>query len=858
MRRFNFVALAVIALNFSLFGWEYETERLSNGMKLILIEDHAFPLVSVTVVVNAGAAYEDVFTNGLSHFLEHLIFDGTKTQSRQEIWERFDTKGVYYNAFTRKDFVAFIITSPRDFIEDAVENQADMLLNSILPVKEFEKERKVVIEEMTKDRDKPEEVADEYFCEKAFSGTPYERPVLGYENTINTVTREEVFDFYQSRYVPNNMTAIVIGDFEPDEILNLFERVYGAIPPKRVSPLKKTKNFQPIGRTLYKKYFKTERKYVKVGFSAPLWNEKDAPIFSILQDLLNRENSPLVESLTKGDNPVAQEVNCEYRMHRGLSSFIVTMVLPPEQNTKEAIERLTTILDELKRKGFKNDYIRDVQRSLKAEEVYSTENYTYLGMFLSYWIPFGGIEKRKRFLEEKLKVNNSQIKEALRKYWTPLNYVAISVEPKPIAKKSKARRQVKNVKRDILSNGTTVIALQDSGSPILAVHILIGNRLLFEPEGKNGVSHFVMQMLDKGTKDMTKEEIAHKMDILGIKLKTVDNPYMPFDDYYNSKDYAYIRFQVLDENRDEGLKLLHSLLVSPSFPKEEMEITRRKIISLIRRELSSSRGIAKREFFRLLFGNTPLGRPLMGDTLSVKRITQEDLINYHKSAFSAGNLTIAIVGNGTPDSLISMVKNITRGLPEGVAPIKPPSAQPDENTRKVVQLKRGQAYIYEGMLIPSLRNPDAIPLKVLSLILSDRLHKELREKRGLAYRLGAGVEFFRDTGIFFISMGTRSKVAKESEKGIEEVIQSLFESPPTEDEIEKNVNSYWGHYLRFHQRRINRAYYLSYYEYLDKGYQFDLQQIREMHSVKPQDLINVAKKYLGKNRLYKVIAGDVD
>lgn len=842
----------------SLMAWQPREERISNGMKLDLIEDHSFPLISVIVVVNAGSAYEDVFTNGLSHFLEHLIFDGTQSQSREQIWERFDKEGVYYNAFTRKDFVAFLITSPTEFIEDAVENQADMLLNSIIPLNELKKERKVVIEEMTKDRDKPEEVAEEFFASKAFQGTPYERPVIGYENTIRTVTRKEIFDFYSSHYVPNNMTAIVVGDFDPQQMKSLFERVYGDIPPKKAPSFPDSFHYIPRGKVLYRKYFNTERIYLKVGFRAPLWSEKEAPAFSLIEELLNREDGPLIKALTEGEHPVAQEVSCEYRIKRGLSAFIVSMVLPPSQSVDEALSRLEKVLSNVRKEGFPPDYVKEVERSLTAEEIYSTESYTYLGMFLSYWVPLGGIEKRKEFLERRQNLTDRDLKRAMDKFWNPLNYVSVSVEPEKKLKRHRKSLSQSLAKRVTFPNGLTVIALEDSGSPILAVHLLIGNRLLLEPEGKNGVSHFVMQMLKTGTKKSTKEELAKRMDLLGIRMKTVDNPYLPFDDYYNSKDYAYIRFEVLDKNRKEGAKLLNEVLTSPSFPENEIGHTRARILSLIKRENSSTRGMAREAFYKLLFGGSPLANPLLGDSLSVSKIKREDLIDYYKNAFKTGNLVIAIVGNATPDSLIGIVKNITDGLPQGKTILNRVKGVSSTTKRKVIQIERGQAFIYEGRLIPSLNHPDAIPLKVLSLVLSDRLHNELREKRGLAYRLGAGVKFLKDTGILYIAMGTRSKVAKVSENGIKEVIQSIFNNPPTKEEIKKNVNSYWGHFLRFHQRRINRAYYLSLYDYLKRGYQFDLKQIGEMRKVTPQDILRVAKKYLKKGELYTVIAGKIE
>jgi predicted Zn-dependent peptidase len=327
--------------------------------------------VTVDIVVNAGSFYETVFTNGLSHFLEHLLFDGTETQTREEISNRFDSKGVYYNAFTRKDFVTFLITTPTEFLEDAVRNQADMLLHSILPPKEFEKEKEVVLEEMTKDRDRPENILDEFFDSHAFAGTPYERPVIGYPNTIKAVTREEVFDFYKNLYVPNNMTAIVIGNFDTEEVIELFEEVYGSMLPKPIPKVEIPKGFFPEGRRIYKKEFNTERIYLKIGFRAPLVNDREAPAFSILADLLNLEGSPLKEALMGGEKPLVHNVRASYEFQKGLGVFTISATFDPTVKPKRVIDGIVSVLEKIRDGGVDEKLLEHAKKGRKSEEVYN-------------------------------------------------------------------------------------------------------------------------------------------------------------------------------------------------------------------------------------------------------------------------------------------------------------------------------------------------------------------------------------------------------------------------------------------------------------------------------------------------------
>jgi len=148
---------------------------LGNGMKLVLKENHSSPMITSVVFVNAGARYENQKTNGITHFLEHLLFNGTNTRDRIELNETITEYGGYINAFTRKDLTAYLVLMPKEYIDIGLDIQSDQLFNSIIPEAELDKERKIVIEEIRKANDVPETLAEYFFNEVVFEGTPYAR-----------------------------------------------------------------------------------------------------------------------------------------------------------------------------------------------------------------------------------------------------------------------------------------------------------------------------------------------------------------------------------------------------------------------------------------------------------------------------------------------------------------------------------------------------------------------------------------------------------------------------------------------------------------------------------------------------------
>ena len=203
---------------------------LDNGMEVILKENHASPLVSSVIIVKAGSKYENEKNNGFTHLLEHMLFNGTETRSREEIDSGIEDYGGYINAFTRQEMTGYLVVMPSEFIEQGLDIQSDQLFHSILPADQFPKERDIVAEEIKKDNDVVGNVATDYFNAVKFAGTPYARPVIGYEETIRNVTRDEVMAYYKRYYVPNNMTAFISGDFETPDMKKLVDKYFGSIP----------------------------------------------------------------------------------------------------------------------------------------------------------------------------------------------------------------------------------------------------------------------------------------------------------------------------------------------------------------------------------------------------------------------------------------------------------------------------------------------------------------------------------------------------------------------------------------------------------------------------------------------------
>ena len=209
MKRF-LIGAALVAALLPLRGAAQE----AGTTQLIFDERPGSGSVLVAVAVRAGSALETPDTRGLTHMLEHLLFDGSERFTREEISGWADDNGVFLNAFTRKEVTVYFLLARADLLEESIEILSQMLLHPVFAPAEIEKERKVVLEEMSQSAGDPREIFSRTADRYLYRGSALAEPVIGYPSTIESVSREDIVAYYRSRYVPSNMKVFIQGDFD--------------------------------------------------------------------------------------------------------------------------------------------------------------------------------------------------------------------------------------------------------------------------------------------------------------------------------------------------------------------------------------------------------------------------------------------------------------------------------------------------------------------------------------------------------------------------------------------------------------------------------------------------------------------
>lgn len=835
---------------------DYTIKMLDNGLKVICMEDHTFPLVAVVTAVRVGSRYESEKESGISHLLEHLLFKGTKTRGYKEVNEALEAIGGYNNAFTRKDYTAFEIVVPSEHLEKGLEIQSDMLFNSIIPPHELERERGVVISEIDQKLDHPLSYLQRMFERNFYQGTPYSKPILGSPDTISAISRNQILHFYRNYYIPSNMTIAAVGDFEKDRLISLIKAYYGHIPPKEKP---KAKHLESEGVRLPQdiiEEYDTGMAFMKLGFKIPTWRNEDIYAVDLLSSILaSGENSRLSDRL-KREKGLVSYIGGEINIYRELSSLEITAIL--DEDNIEMVKRI--IIEEIDRLKVESVPEREIDKAkvrYETSEAFQKEKFLWIAREIAGCDASTNVHFRLNYLDNIMRVDSKDIKKVAQKYLNGCMTVIL----KPKNKKNPEKTgMTSNIKKEVLENGLTVIAVEKKGAPVNAIHFLIKGGMSFEPHGKNGVALLVSKMLKKGTKRRSEKEILEALDSIGAKVDTTDNPFISMDDFYNSKDFSYLHYQAAAKYFDRGLEVVSDIIKNPSFPSKELEKVKMELKWLIDQQKGNPSNRAYSLFLKTIFPDHPYGRPAKGTMESITRLTREDVLEYYDKFYRPNNMIVTVVADYPPEISIRKIKQYFQDMTKKDIPIPQLKHVPFAYTpqRIAEEMEKEQAYIYLGHELGEIDREDLPALTILNEILGrsaqNRLALSVREEKGWAYSVGSSLVVNRDANWLVIGMGVKpenidtaiSIVVKEIEK-IKDTV------PPTKKELKKAINGLVGERLRYRQRAINQAHFLGRYEALGMGYQYDLRFSELIKDLRIEDMVRVAKKYLHPHKLVIVV-----
>ena len=810
--------------------------QLDNGIKVMLIEKPSLPMVGINTVVKVGSAYENFATSGMSHMLEHLLFNGTTTMTQKELYDSTDIIGGYNNANTGEYYTNFMMVTPSENIVDGMKLQAAMLFDSVIPEEKFEKEKGIVLEEIAKSMAKSNEQLERNILSVVYEGHALSLPTLGTYSTIKNMNRDDVYDFYKNYYNPNNMIISVIGNFNSTQMLQDIKEIYGNHKPGIIGSVSNSdlstgfESFQnfSLGKVFHR-FYNGENTHLQMFFE--IEQPENLEYFEILQIILDNNESKIKDELTKKFSDQIESVEFSIREYPVLNYLQASLTLKDEKNISDIQKSFWDILSKVKFEIAKETVLTEAIK-VKTQFLKNTEKPHMFGIYNASLFAEYGVEAILSSYSGNGFLNAA---EELKSFEFSNYYITIIQHPQ--IKNELANESKSNAVEVSESNGnnSTIITKQNIGSDLLAIHYLIRNKAMLEAtHGKNAAKIWH----DAFGKRMENPEVQKISSKYGFTFTVNDNPYIPMDNIYLSPEFGYIRVEGLANDIEKSIKFLSSQMLSFVPTKEEYEEAKGKSS----RPSMMGHGNMAKELF-----DSKLNALLYEDELykdGKAELTYEDLLSFGKEYFSPSNMIISVVSSSGKDDIEKHFSNFTKSakIENSTGFIK--GYKNIAEATKIEETGGGeQAYLYYGFQ-KDVKESDIPALQVLSLLLADEIIFDIREKQGLAYRMSAGIEIIKNKAMFYINMGTRPENVEVLVPQFPNFFVKGFSEKVTDTGIKKSVNMYLGRMMFRRLSSINQAYYLGHSKYFFNDINHDSMELDAIKKVTKEDVLRVINKYL--------------
>ncbi len=409
--------------------------RLKNGLQIQLKEIHTSPIISSWVWYRVGSRNETPGITGISHWVEHMQFKGTRTFPAGIMDKVISREGGVWNAFTFLDWTTFFETMPAEKIEIALKLESDRMVNSIYEPSEVASERTVIISEREGNENEPLFQLGEAIQKAAFHAHPYHTEVIGETADLRTMQRDDLYNYYKKYYSPSNAVLAIAGDFDSEQMLKMINGYYGGLPSSELSkpeipsePLSSNEqNLEVNGPG--------ETVFVQIAYHAPEGNHPDFFPFSVLDSLLSgpsglnmfggggisNKTSRLYQKLVENQLAVG--------VHGGLSATIdpylynTILTVHPQSKYDEPVQAFDEEIDKLLQTRVDNSEIQRAIKQARAMFIYGAENITNQGFWLGYSEMFADYNWFVNYVERLSAVTPEDVLRVAQKYLNRQNRV---------------------------------------------------------------------------------------------------------------------------------------------------------------------------------------------------------------------------------------------------------------------------------------------------------------------------------------------------------------------------------------------------------------------------------------------------
>ncbi len=728
-------------------------ETLPNGLTLILDPDPAAPVVSAQIWVETGSMHEDRHLGaGVSHFLEHMVFKGTRDYDADELADTVQAAGGHWNAYTTFDRTVYYIDGPADSLPVFLKCLTGIVFFPVLPESEFEKEMDVIRREIDMGLDDPDNSATRLLLATAFQRDPRRHPVIGHRHRFDAIRHEDLVRYQKERYTTDRCFAVISGDLDPDETRKVIasltaECLQGcgreplvAIDPPQLGPRRARETFAiPASR-------------ISLAWKSPALDHPDAPAFDVLAAMLGRGRASRLHRTLREERGLALEISA-YSWSTVGREGIFGISSDAEPAKRDALidaihaELATVLTDDL------DDDLAKAKRQIAASQFRSLTTASGRASDLaSNWHEARDLDFTRSHVAAIQNVTADDVRRAaahLTDERLTLTILDPLDAPAPV-RAGKTRRSREEIAVHTLPNGLQLALIPDHRVPLVHLQAAVRAGLPSETAETNGLNQLLASTLPKGTATRTAREIAIALESLGAQVSAgTGNNAMLVQAAGLAPDFATIA------------SVFAEVIAAPSLPDDAIVREKASQLAALEEAMQDPLHAGFRALRHAAFSGAGYGLDALGSPVSLTALDRAALAAHHARHFNASNITLAIAGDFDSAAALDQLSAHLSALPAG-NPWPVPAGVPGSGGDLAVRLPKKQAVLAIGFPGASVSSPERHALAFIQEYASDMagpLFVRIREELGLAYQVGATQFLGYDAGLFTFYLATSPEQA---------------------------------------------------------------------------------------------------
>ena len=892
--------------------------RLKNGLKVLLAENHSAPVVTYMQLFRVGSRDEGVGHTGATHFLEHMMFKGTRKfdpEKGLDSTELLNRIGAVSNATTWFDRTNYFEAAPSEYLEFCVKIEADRMRNLRLRQSDRDTEMSVVRDELERGENSPDEALEKEMYAIAYREHPYHHPTIGWRSDVEGVPISRLRSFYDQFYWPNNCTVIVVGDFETARALQLIAKYYGKIP-ESPQPIPQVYTIEPPqeGERRYQISRAGDLPRVWVGHRSPESTHEDHYALNVISHVLGGSHdraSRLYQALI--DSGLAMDVACRHDELRDPALLIIAATLTPEADpanvesvilaelARIAVEPVSEEeLAPIRSANYKGSILAradQMEFAFALGEAEARADWRWLVDFdakfeavgpddimrvaktyfmpdnrtVGYFLPSesAGVEddeadviEGEELLDESDSNGSSSSKAQIKKTKNvePKRAILSTDELEKVlmpARKLNRATFSSQVHKEVLENGLTVLYMPNPGTGSVAVSTYLRAGNYYEPRSKHGLSDAVAEMLLRGSEGLSKEQLAQLAKELGL----IDGINIHADGFA-----ARTGATIVSGDLGRYLEVLAKVLREPTFQHEELSKLKLEWAARITEQKNNTGPAAVNRLYRELYpeGHLFHQKDFESQLFELDSFTVGDLKEFHQIYSPAGGV-IAIVGDVDKDKAIAQLREAFgdwSGQNPGLIELANVDLPAEAKRVELRMPDKSSMDIVMGYPLPiKFTDPDYYPLSMANLALGgdtiiSRLGKVIREQHGLTYGIYSNLgDNAYGAAPFTISLSVNPNNAPRALSLLSDILSDYKKKGISRAELARETSGAAGLFTVNLRSSMAIARALTRFEALGLGVEGLDRHVERILGVKKSQVDEAIQKYLHPDRMVMVLAG---